>query len=323
MSGLHPRYRKSLGSIGVLLVIAAATPALGMARSTTLGHVRHPFRTVRVGNISLAYRSFGHGRPLVLIQGSGAAMDVWDPLMIAGLAAERRVIVFDYRGVGGSTDDPSVPMTIDLLAQDTAGLIKVLHLGRADVLGWSLGGYVAQRLVELHPKRVRRLVLLSTDPGGSNAVLAAPDILELDTRVVAGAGEHRRDPVAAVPARPARRGAGVARALLRPARLLRVSSLARTGFGSWTRRPTGRRARARGTAWREIHRSDLDPARGVGHRCSSGKRTADRGSDGERQAGDVRGRRSRAPDARADARRRRDQRVPRRLRHDWREIVNG
>ena len=213
MSGLHPRYRKSLGSIGVLLVIAAATPALGMARSTTLGHVRHPFRTVQVGNISLAYRSFGHGRPLVLIQGSGAAMDVWDPLMIAGLAAERRVIVFDYRGVGGSTDDPSVPMTIDLLAQDTAGLIKALHLRRADVLGWSLGGYVAQRLVELHPERVRRLVLVSTDPGGPNAVLASADVLALDARVTDRPSQRRRDLVPALPARPTRGWPGVARAL--------------------------------------------------------------------------------------------------------------
>ena len=60
--------------------------------------------------------------------------------MIAGLAAQRRVIVFDYRGVGGSTDDPSVPMTIDLLANDTAGLIRALHLRHADVLGLVAGG---------------------------------------------------------------------------------------------------------------------------------------------------------------------------------------
>lgn len=179
--------RRTLGSMIVVLVVALAMPAVGMSRSSTdHGQVSIPSRTVHVGNVSLAYRSFGHGRPLVLIQGSGAAMDVWDPLMIAGLAAERRVIVFDNRGVGGSTDDPSVPMTIDLLARDTAGLIKALHLRRADVLGWSLGGYVAQRLVELHPGRVRRLVLISTDPGGPNAVLASADVLALDARVTTG-----------------------------------------------------------------------------------------------------------------------------------------
>jgi pimeloyl-ACP methyl ester carboxylesterase len=113
-------------------------------------------------------------------------MDVWDPLMIAELAEERRVIVFDNRGVGGSTDDPSVPMTIDLLANDTAGLIKALGLQRPDVLGWSLGGYIAQRLIELHPERVRRLVLISTDPGGANAILASPDVLALDALVTTG-----------------------------------------------------------------------------------------------------------------------------------------
>jgi pimeloyl-ACP methyl ester carboxylesterase len=188
MLNLLTRRRRTLGSMIVVLVATMAMPAVGVARirSADHGQVSIPFRTVHVGNVSLAYRSFGHGRPLVLIQGSGAAMDVWDPLMIAGLAAERRVIVFDNRGVGGSTDDPSVPMTIDLLAQDTAGLIKALHLRRADVLGWSLGGYVAQRLVELHPGRVRRLVLISTDPGGPNAVLASADVLALDARVTTG-----------------------------------------------------------------------------------------------------------------------------------------
>ena len=187
MVNLLVRRRRMLGSMAVVAVVALALPAAGTSRSIEdRSGVRGPARSIHVGNVSIAYRSFGHGRPLVLLQGSGAAMDVWDPLMIAGLAAERRVIVFDYRGVGGSTDDPSVPMSIDLLAHDTAGLIKALQLRRADVLGWSLGGYVAQRLVELHPKRVRRLVLISTDPGGSNAVLATPDILELDERVTLG-----------------------------------------------------------------------------------------------------------------------------------------
>jgi len=139
-----------------------------------------------VGDISIAYRSIGRGRPLVLVQGSGAAMDVWDPLMIQALARHRRVIVYDHRGVGGSTDDPTVPMTIDLLAEDAYGLVDALGLRRPDVLGWSLGGYVGQRLIELHPDRVRKLVLIATDPGGSQAVLASPDVLELDARVTLG-----------------------------------------------------------------------------------------------------------------------------------------
>jgi pimeloyl-ACP methyl ester carboxylesterase len=167
------------------LVLALVVGSLGPAPAA-VGATAPRTHHVDIGDVTLAYRSFGQGRPLVLLSGAGAAMDVWDPLMIRVLSVQRRVIVFDYRGVGGSTDDPDVPLTIDLLAEDTVGLLRALDLGRADVLGWSLGGYVAQRLIELHPRRVRHLVLISTDPGGPNAVLAAPDILELDARVTLG-----------------------------------------------------------------------------------------------------------------------------------------
>src|SRR4051812_10335572 len=160
-----------------------ALPAGNVARATPKAASVH---TVQVGNISIAYREIGHGRPLVLIQGSGAAMDVWDPLMIATLAQHHRVIEFDNRGVGFSIDDPSQPMTIDRLADDTAGVIRALRLGRPDVLGWSLGGFIAEDLATRHPQLVRRLVLVSSDPGGTHAVQAAPDVLELDARVTLG-----------------------------------------------------------------------------------------------------------------------------------------
>jgi pimeloyl-ACP methyl ester carboxylesterase len=160
-----------------------ALPAGNVARATPKAASVH---TVQVGNISIAYREIGHGRPLVLIQGSGAAMDVWDPLMIATLAQHHRVIEFDNRGVGFSIDDPSQPMTIDRLADDTAGVIRALHLGRPDVLGWSLGGFIAEDLAVRDPQLVRRLVLVSSDPGGTHAVQAAADVLALDARVTLG-----------------------------------------------------------------------------------------------------------------------------------------
>jgi len=176
------------GATIILLSLLLGLGSLAIQAPASAAAVRGEagVHTVEVGGITLAYRSLGHGRPLVLLQGSGAAMDVWDPLMIQTLAHDRRVIIFDYRGVGFSSDDPSVPMTIDLLAHDTAGLIRALHLGRADVLGWSMGGFVAQRLAELHPHRVGRLILMSTDPGSKHAVRAAPDILALDERVTTG-----------------------------------------------------------------------------------------------------------------------------------------
>ncbi len=166
-------------AVAVVVGISAGNVARATPKDTSV-------HTVQVGNISIAYREVGHGRPLVLIQGSGAAMDVWDPLMIATLAEHHRVIEFDNRGVGFSTDDPSQPMTIDLLADDTAGLIRALHLGRPDVLGWSLGGFIAEELATRHPKLVRRLVLVSSDPGGTHAVQAPPDVLALDAKVTLG-----------------------------------------------------------------------------------------------------------------------------------------
>src|SRR3954468_19500959 len=101
--------RATLVATVAFVAIPARDVALAVPPDTSV-------HTVQVGNISLAYREVGHGRPLVLIQGSGAAMDVWDPLMIAALAERHRVIEFDNRGAGFSTDDPSTPMTIDLLA---------------------------------------------------------------------------------------------------------------------------------------------------------------------------------------------------------------
>jgi pimeloyl-ACP methyl ester carboxylesterase len=165
------------------MMAVVALPAGGVARAAPQDTLVH---TVQVGHISIAYREVGHGRPLLLIQGSGAAMDVWDPLMIATLAEHHRVIEFDNRGVGFSTDDQSQPMTIDLLADDAAGLIRALHLGRPDVLGWSLGGFIAEVLAARHLELVRRLVLVSSDPGGTHAVRAAPDVLALDARVTLG-----------------------------------------------------------------------------------------------------------------------------------------
>jgi pimeloyl-ACP methyl ester carboxylesterase len=183
MKMLGRRHRHFLRAMVVTTVALGTLPLGGAARAA---HPDTSVHTVQVGNISLAYREVGHGRPLVLIQGSGAAMDVWDPLMVAALAEHHRVIEFDNRGVGSSTDDRSQPMTIDLLADDTAGLIRALHLGRPDVLGWSLGGFIAEDLAARHPRLVRRLVLVSSDPGGTHAVQAAPDVLALDARVTLG-----------------------------------------------------------------------------------------------------------------------------------------
>jgi pimeloyl-ACP methyl ester carboxylesterase len=170
----------------LLLIAITSSTLIAATEGTATASISTRVRTVRVGNIDLAYREFGHGSPLVLIQGSGAAMDVWDARMLKLLAHRHRVVIFDNRGVGFSTDDPATPMTMQLLADDTAGLIRKLHLGRPDVLGWSLGGFIAEELAVRHPGLVNRLILISSDPGGRRAVRADPSILALDARVTLG-----------------------------------------------------------------------------------------------------------------------------------------
>jgi Predicted hydrolases or acyltransferases (alpha/beta hydrolase superfamily) len=170
----------------VLLIALTSSMLVAAAEGRASASISTKVKTVPVGDISIGYREFGHGPPLVLIQGSGAAMDVWDTRILKLLAHHHRVVIFDNRGVGFSTDDPAVPMTMQLLADDTAGLIRKLHLGHPDVLGWSLGGFIAEELAVRHPDLVHRLILISSDPGGKRAVRADPSILALDARVTLG-----------------------------------------------------------------------------------------------------------------------------------------
>ena len=127
--------------------------------------------------MTIGYRSIGTGRPVVLIMGLAAAIDAWEPSFLDELAAQgRRVIVFDNEGVGRTTTQPG-KLTIRRMGDDTAALIKALHLRRPDVMGWSMGGMIAQSLAVRHPGSVRRLVLMATAPGDGRFVPPRPDAL--------------------------------------------------------------------------------------------------------------------------------------------------
>ena len=141
------------GSVGP----AAAAPPAWTAATT-------PTRTMQIGDARIAHRTFGDGPPLVLLQRFRATMDDWDPALLEALSRQHRLILLDYTGAGASTG--SARTTIDALAGDVADFLSALEVGPADVLGWSLGGMVAQRLALDHPETVRRLVLASTHPGG-------------------------------------------------------------------------------------------------------------------------------------------------------------
>lgn len=122
---------------------------------------------VRVAHTSLGavgYRALGTGPPLILITGYTATMDDWDPRFVGALAEHYRVVIFDNAGIG-RTQPLLAPLTIDSMANQTSALIDALGLGKPDVLGWSMGGTIAQALAVLHPGQVRRLVLCATFPG--------------------------------------------------------------------------------------------------------------------------------------------------------------
>lgn len=96
--------------------------------------------------------------------GYSGTMEDWDPRFVDALAADHRVVIFDNAGIG-STQRLAAPLTIDAMADQTSALIDALGLRRPDVLGWSMGGMIAQALAVAHPDQVRRLVLCATYPG--------------------------------------------------------------------------------------------------------------------------------------------------------------
>ena len=122
-----------------------------------------------------AYRRIGKGRPLLVLNGFGATSADWDPSFIDRLASSNELILLNNRGIGGSTDDGQ-PFDIAKLAADAAQVIETLGIERANVLGWSMGGFIAQAFALKYADRVDKLVLLSTDSGGTEADLASPDV---------------------------------------------------------------------------------------------------------------------------------------------------
>jgi pimeloyl-ACP methyl ester carboxylesterase len=132
-----------------------------MAKDT---HVTAPTRFVEAGGIRYAYRRFGAetGTPLVFLQHFRGGLDNWDPLVTDLLAQQRSVILFNNAGVAGSSGE--TPSTIDAMGDHVAAFVNALGLPQVDVLGFSIGGYVAQSFVLRHRHLVRRLVLAGTGP---------------------------------------------------------------------------------------------------------------------------------------------------------------
>ena len=102
-----------------------------------------PAKKVRVGDIDIAYKTFGKGEPILLINGYSFPMDSWDSTLLETLASNHTVIVFDNRGIGNTTSGSELTSSISLFANDTTGLLDALNIQKADVLSWSMGGRIA------------------------------------------------------------------------------------------------------------------------------------------------------------------------------------
>jgi pimeloyl-ACP methyl ester carboxylesterase len=127
-------------------------------------HQTAPTQFVDAAGIRFAYRRFGKsgGVPLVFNMHFTGTMDHWDPAVTDGLAHDREVILFDNAGISSSSGE--VPNSIEEMAANAAAFIRAVGLARVDVLGFSLGGLVAQELALAEPELVRRLILLGTGP---------------------------------------------------------------------------------------------------------------------------------------------------------------
>jgi len=124
---------------------------------------------VRGRAAQLDYKVVGEGPPLLLVMGMSGTYDHWDERFVGELARHRRVILYDHRGVGRSAPLEG-PFTIADLAGDALGLVERLGLERVDLLGFSMGGMIAQEVAINDPQRVGRLVLAATFAGGRNSL---------------------------------------------------------------------------------------------------------------------------------------------------------
>ncbi len=132
-----------------------------------------PSKKVHVGDIDIAYKIFGKGDPILLINGYSQSMDNWDPTLLERLASNHTVIIFNNRGIGNTTSGENRFFSIAQFANDTAGLLDVLEIKQADILGYSMGGFIAQELALTHPDRVGKLIIYASLCGGNESILAS------------------------------------------------------------------------------------------------------------------------------------------------------
>jgi pimeloyl-ACP methyl ester carboxylesterase len=165
------------------------TPTRPVAPATTMfdhddvvtSYKDAPTRTISAGGVDFPYRELGPkaGVPVIFLTHLAAVLDNWDPRVVDGIAAQHRVITFDNRGVGASSG--STPNTIEAMATDAVTFIRALGLEKVDLLGFSMGGMIAQLIAADEPQLVRKVILAGTGPAGGEGITNVTRISHLDT----------------------------------------------------------------------------------------------------------------------------------------------
>jgi pimeloyl-ACP methyl ester carboxylesterase len=129
-----------------------------------------PTKGVDVGGTKFVYRQLGPdtGVPVIFLNHLAAELDRWDPRVVDGIAARRRVIVFDNRGIGAS--EGKTPTSVEAMARDAVAFTKSLGVAHVDLLGFSLGGFISQVIAQEEPQLVRKIILAGTGPAGGTGI---------------------------------------------------------------------------------------------------------------------------------------------------------
>jgi pimeloyl-ACP methyl ester carboxylesterase len=154
----------------MLALFNPSAPQPNSCNSITATHTHQtaPTRFVEANGVRFAYRRFGNpkGVPVVLNQHFKGSMDYWDPAVTDGLAKDREVILFNNAGVASSSGE--VPTSFPAMGANAIAFVRALGLAKADVLGFSIGGMVAQEIALQAPGLVRKLILVGTGPRGAD-----------------------------------------------------------------------------------------------------------------------------------------------------------
>ncbi|MCI0366294.1 MAG: alpha/beta fold hydrolase, partial [Phycisphaerales bacterium] len=129
-----------------------------------------PTISANVDGTKFVYRQLGPdtGVPVILLNHLAAELDRWDPRVVDGIATRRRVIVFDNRGIGASGG--KTPNSVEAMARDAVSFIQAIGIAQADLLGFSLGGFISQVIALEEPQLVRRIILAGTGPAGGTGI---------------------------------------------------------------------------------------------------------------------------------------------------------